>query len=234
MLRVIICDDQTVVREGLAAILSTDDEIEVVGLAGNGQEALALAAELEPDVVLMDLKMPVMNGVQATLRLRTRYPAVRVLVLTTYAEDGWVFDAVRAGAAGYLLKDTRRDDLVQAIKGTAAGQSFIAPAVAGKLMRHVAEAPPSVPPGAPGPGGPAAGTPLTDALTERELDVLRLLVKGHSNPEIARRLHLAPGTVRNYVSGILQKLGAQDRTQAAVMALQLDLVDERTGGAKSH
>jgi DNA-binding NarL/FixJ family response regulator len=220
MVRVIICDDQTVVREGLAAILSTDAEIEVVGLAGNGQEALALASQTQPDVVLMDLKMPVMNGVQATQRLRTQHPAVRVLILTTYAEDEWVFDAVRAGAAGYLVKDTRRDDLVAAVKGTAAGRSFLDPAVAGKLMQHVAEVPAPAPSPAP---------PGFEPLTERELDVLRLLAQGHSNPEIARRLHLAPGTVRNYVSTILQKLGAQDRTQAAVLALQRGLVSERPG-----
>jgi DNA-binding NarL/FixJ family response regulator len=221
MVRVIICDDQTVVREGLAAILSTDADIEVVGLAGNGQEALTLVAETQPDLVLMDLKMPVMNGVQATQRLRTSHPSVRVLVLTTYAEDDWVFDAVRAGAAGYLVKDTRRDDLVAAIKGTAAGQSFLDPAVAGKLMRSVAEAPPPT---------AAPALPGTESFTERELEVLRLLVQGHSNPEIGRRLHLAHGTVRNYVSGILQKLGAQDRTEAAVLALRRGLVSDRPGG----
>ena len=141
MIRVLICDDQTVVREGLAAILSTDDEIEVVGLACNGEEALALAATDRPDVVLMDLNMPVMNGVQATQRLRRSYPDVRVLVLTTYADEAWVIDAIRAGAAGYLLKDTRRDDLVAAIKGTAEGKSFLDPTVAGKLMRQMVAEP---------------------------------------------------------------------------------------------
>ena len=141
MIRVLICDDQTVVREGLAAILSTDDEIKLVGLARNGEEALALAATDRPDVVLMDLNMPVMNGIQATQRLRLRHPAVRVLVLTTYADDAWVMDAIRAGAAGYLLKDTRRDDLVAAIKGTAEGKSFLDPTVAGKLMRQMVAEP---------------------------------------------------------------------------------------------
>jgi DNA-binding NarL/FixJ family response regulator len=218
MIRVLICDDQTVVREGLAAILSTDPDIEVVALAGNGEEALAAVEQDLPDLVLMDLKMPVMNGVQATQRLRSRYSGVRVLILTTYADDDWVFDAVRSGASGYLLKDTRRDDLLAAIKGTMEGKSFVDPAVAGKLMRHVAAVPPAE------PLLPRDEAPL-EALSEREMEVLQLLVQGHSNPEIARRLHLAGGTVRNYVSTILQKLGVADRTQAAVAAIRRGLVD---------
>ena len=213
MVRVLICDDQTVVREGLAAILSTDPEIEVVGLAGDGREALDLVAETSPDVVLMDLKMPGLNGVQATQRLSREYPTVYVLVLTTFADDAWVLDSIRAGASGYLLKDTRRDELVAAIKGTAQGKSFLDPSVAGKVMQRVATMP------------AATSQPTLEAFTERELDVVRLLAEGHSNPEIARRLHLAPGTVRNYVSVILQKLGVSDRTQAAVVALKRGLVD---------
>jgi NarL family two-component system response regulator LiaR len=211
MIRVLICDDQAVVRDGLEAILSTDDEIEVVGVARHGEEALALAAERRPDVVLMDLKMPVMNGVQATERLRARQPAIRVLILTTYADDAWVLDAVRAGASGYLLKDTRRDHLVAAIKGTAAGQTFLDPGIAGKVLAQVTA-----------PAEPAK--PSTEALTERELGVLRLICRGYSNPEIAQQLHLAPGTVRNYVSSILQKMGVEDRTQAAIAAYQRGLV----------
>jgi DNA-binding NarL/FixJ family response regulator len=211
MIRVLICDDQTVVRDGLEAILSTDDEIEVVGVARNGQEAVDMAGHWQPDVALMDLKMPVLNGVQATERIRKRWPAVRVLILTTYADDAWVLDAVRAGASGYLLKDTRRDDLVAAIKGTAGGKTFIDPSVAGKLLAQLASPAPPPPP-------PAEG------LTERELAVLQLICSGFSNPDIAERLHLAQGTVRNYVSVILQKLGVEDRTQAAVVAYQRGLV----------
>lgn len=221
MVRVLICDDQTVVREGLAAILGTDDEIQVVGLARDGREAIALAAELQPDVVLMDLKMPVMNGVQAIQRLRSQHPSVHVLVLTTYADDEWVLDAVRAGARGYLLKDTRRDDLVDAVKGTASGKSYLDPSIAGKLMREVASQ----------PAATTADEGQVEGLTERELEVLRLMVLGHSNPEIAERLHLAPGTVRNYVSTILQKLNVEDRTQAAVVALQRGLVGRTAGKA---
>jgi DNA-binding NarL/FixJ family response regulator len=159
--------------------------------------------------------MPVMNGVQATQRLRRSYPDVRVLVLTTYADEAWVIDAIRAGAAGYLLKDTRRDDLVAAIKGTAEGKSFLDPAVAGKLMRQMTVE----------PAVRSVDTGQVEALTERELEVLRLLAQGYSNPEIAQKLHLAAGTVRNYVSTILQKLEVGDRTQAAVVALQRGLIN---------
>ena len=147
--------------------------------------------------------------------MRTRHPEVSVLVLTTYAEDDWLFDAIRAGASGYLLKDTRRDDLIAAIKGVSEGKSYLDPVVAGKLMQQVASTPPTL----------ASMETLAAPLTEREFDVLRLLVEGHSNPEIAARLHLAPGTVRNYVSVILQKLGVSDRTQAALVALKRGLAD---------
>ena len=215
MVRVLICDDQTVVREGLAAILGTDPEIQVVGLASHGAEALDLVPQTEPDVVLMDLQMPVMNGVQATQRLRRAYPDIYVLVLTTYAEDQWVLDAVRAGATGYLLKDTRRDELLDAIKGTVEGRSYLDPAVAGTVLQAATSPPPA-----------RQAEPLLDPFTEREQEILRLLVQGQNNPEIARRLHLAKGTVRNYVSVIFQKLGVSDRTQAAVVAMQRGLVDD--------
>lgn len=219
MVRVLIVDDQTVVREGLAAILSTDPEIEVVGLAGDGREALEMTAELQPDVVLMDLKMPVLDGVQATQKLQHRHPGISVLVLSTYADDDWVLSALRAGAAGYLLKDTRRETLIAAIKGTAEGRSYLDPTVAGTVVRQAVAGQAAV---APGP------SPL-EALTDRERQVLRLLARGYSNPEIARRLHLARGTVRNYVSAVLQKLGVADRTEAAVEALRRGLLDENGG-----
>ncbi len=214
MIRVLICDDQTVVREGLAAILGTDPDIEVTGLASNGREALELAQETVPDVVLMDLKMPIMNGVQATENFRRRYPELRVLVLTTYAGDQWVLDAIRAGAAGYLLKDTRRDALLDAVKGTAEGGTYLDPAIAGKVTQQVIS----------GSVRLRQEQLELETFTEREQEVLTLLAQGHSNPEIAGRLHLARGTVRNYVSAILQKLGVADRTQAAVVAIQRGLI----------
>jgi DNA-binding NarL/FixJ family response regulator len=162
----------------------------------------------------MDLKMPILNGVQTTQRLQRLYPKIFVLVLTTYADDEWVFDALQAGAAGYLLKDTRRDELIAAIKGTAQGGSYLDPAVAGRVMQQAVATPPA-----------AAAEAESETFTERELQVLRLVAKGYRNPEIAQRLHLAQGTVRNYVSVILQKLGVSDRTQAAVEALRRGLVD---------
>jgi DNA-binding NarL/FixJ family response regulator len=165
-----------------------------------------------PDVVLMDLKMPVMNGVQATRQIRIQFPKVRVLVLTTYDFDEWVFDAVRSGATGYLLKDTPRQALVDAILGTASGKSYIDPSVAGKLLNQV------------GQGTPMPDPSLETLLSEREREVLRLLAQGMSNPEIAHRLYLSEGTVRNYVSTILAKLGVADRTQAAVLAIRAGIV----------
>ena len=213
MIRVLICDDQTIVSEGLRVILSTDSEIEVVGIANDGAEALDLVPQIKPDVVLMDLKMPIMNGIQATRFIHEQYPDTRVLVLTTYDADEWVFDAIRGGAAGYILKDTPRDELIAAVKGTAAGQTHVDPNVAGKLFSHVSQ------------GTPPLDTSIAKTLTERERDVLRLLAQGLSNTDIAERLYLSEGTVRNYVSAIFTKLGVADRTQAAVIALRYGLAN---------
>jgi DNA-binding NarL/FixJ family response regulator len=213
MIRVLVCDDQWIVCEGLEAILSADSEIEVVGVAHDGVDALEKIPRVRPDVVLMDLKMPDMDGIQATRFIRDRYPHIKVLVLTTYGEDEWVFDAIRSGAAGYLLKGTPREALIDAVKGTAAGRTHIDPDIAGKLFDRVAQS-----------DIPAEATAIVDSLSERELDVLRLLARGFSNTDIAQRLFLSEGTVRNYVSAILSKLGVADRTQAAVLALRYGLV----------
>lgn len=213
MIKVLICDDQEVVREGLKALLGTASDIEVIGLAQDGDQALELIGQSKPDVVLMDLKMPIMNGIQSTRLIDERYPDVRVLVLTTYDADEWVFDAIRSGADGYLLKDTPREGLLKAIRDTAAGKTHVDPNVAGKLFAQVAR------------NVPLSDTSIADSLSERELDVLRLLARGLSNADIARRLHLSEGTVRNYVSAIFAKLDVSDRTQAAVMALRYGLVD---------
>jgi DNA-binding NarL/FixJ family response regulator len=214
MIRVLICDDQWIVCEGLEAILGGDPEIQVVGIAHDGAEALEQIPEARPDVVLMDLRMPGMNGIQATARIRERHPQVKVLVLTTYGTDEWVFDAIRSGAAGYLLKGTPRAMLLESVKGTAAGQTYVDPAVAGKLLGQIAQQ-----------TTPPPNQAILDALSERELDVLRLLARGLSNSEIASRLYLSPGTVRNYVSSVLGKLQVADRTHAAVLALRYGLVD---------
>lgn len=208
IIRVIICDDQSIIRDGLAMMLGLERDIEVVGLAQDGAEAVELTAQMEPDLVLMDLKMPGMNGIQATRQIRTHFPNTHVLVLTTYDDDEWVFDAVRAGAAGYLLKDMPREEVVKAVRGTVAGQSFVAPDVAPKLLRQVAaqqEQPASY---------------IINSLTGRETDVLRLLVQGLTNAEIASVLKLSEGTVRNHLSAIFTKLNVVDRTQAAVVALR--------------
>ena len=157
--------------------------------------------------------MPFMNGIQATRTIRTKYPKIRVLVLTTYDFDEWVFDAIRSGAAGYLLKDTPRELLVAAIQGTASGKSYVDPSVAGKLLDQISR------------GTAAPDATLAGLLSERERDVLRLLARGFSNPDIAQRLYLSEGTVRNYVSSIFSKLGVSDRTQAAVLALRAGLAD---------
>jgi DNA-binding NarL/FixJ family response regulator len=217
-MNVIICDDQAIIRDGLEMLLNLERDIEVVGLARDGAEAVELVTEHQPDLVLMDLKMPGMNGIEATRRIRARYPAVRVLVLTTYDDDEWVFDAIRAGAAGYLLKDTPREEVIKAVRGTVEGRSFVDPEVAGKLMSHVASqqtAPRSL---------------ITDKLTDREVDVLRVLARGFTNADIAAELHLSEGTVRNHVSAILAKLDVSDRTQAAVIAIRHGLASDQGSG----
>ncbi len=207
-MKVIICDDQAIVRDGLELLLKLEPDIEVVGLAQDGAEAVELAGRVCPDLVLMDLKMPGLNGVEATRRICARCPGTRVLVLTTFDDDEWVFDAVRAGAAGYLLKDTPRQQVVQAIRGTVEGRSYIDPAVAGKLLDQVA-------------GSQARpASQLASRLSERELDVLRLLARGLNNSAIAAQLHLSEGTVRNHISAIFARLEVTDRTQAAIIAIQ--------------
>ncbi len=215
MIRVLICDDQAVVRDGLEMILSADPDIQVVGAAADGLEALDLAAQTHPDLVLMDLKMPNMNGIQATQELLRRHPQLKVLVLTTYGDDEWVFDAVRSGAAGYLLKGTPRQELVRAVKGTLQGKTHVDPEVAGKLFAKVAQ------------GGGEASNRIAEELSERERDVLRLLALGRTNAEIADQLYLTRGTVRNYISAILNKLHVSDRTQAALLAVRYGLVDDK-------
>ncbi len=207
-MKLIICDDQAVIRDGLEMLLSLEKDIQVVGTAQDGEQALELVAKVAPDLVMMDLKMPGMNGIEATRRILAKFPEVKVLVLTTYDDDEWLFDAIRVGAHGYLLKDTPREQIVSAIRGTLEGKSYLDPAVAGKVM-HQASDQHSKP-----------ATLLTQKLTDREIGVLQMLAKGMNNSEIANQLHLSEGTVRNHVSAILEKLGVSDRTQAAVIAIQ--------------
>ena len=212
-MKIVICDDQAIMRDGLEMLLNLEKDIQVVGLAQDGAEAVEQVAQHQPDLVLMDLKMPGMNGIEATRQIRARYPAVKVLVLTTYDDDEWVFDAIRAGAAGYLLKDTPREEVLKAIRGTVGGKSFVDPAVAGKLLDQVAD------------GQTQPATLITDKLTRREVDILHQLARGLNNAAIAEQLYLSEGTVRNYVSAIFTKLDVSDRTQAAVIAIRHGLGD---------
>jgi len=204
--RVLITDDHGVVRQGLRMFLSLEPDFEVVGEARNGQEALQMARELRPDVVLMDLLMPVMDGVEATEAIRKELPEVEVVALTSVLEDVSVTGAVRAGAIGYLLKDTDSDELGRAIKAAAEGRVHLAPQAAARLMHEVRT-----------PESP-------EALTERESEVLKLLALGKANKQIAGTLYLSEKTVKAHVSAILMKLGVQSRTQAALYAVRTGLV----------
>jgi DNA-binding NarL/FixJ family response regulator len=212
MIRVLLCDDQEVVCQGLKAILGTSSEIEVAGLTNNGLEAINFIEKESVDVVLMDLKMPVMNGIQATREIKENFPLVKVLVLTTYDADAWLFDAVRNGADGYLLKDTSREALIHGIQEVHAGRTPGDTKVAGRLFSQLSSQP------LPG------DTTLGQDLTEREREILKLISHGLANADIAGKLFLSEGTVRNYVSAILEKLDVDDRTQAAVLALRFGLV----------
>jgi NarL family two-component system response regulator LiaR len=203
--RVLIVDDHGVVREGLRAYLELETDIQVVGEAKDGLEAVRRAAELQPDVVLMDLVMPNMDGVDATSRIKQQQPTTHVIILTSFLDDERVVPAIRAGATSYLLKDVAATDLARAIRGARAGQAQLHPEVARRLMQQVTT-----------PRKPDAGALLTD----REREVLRLLADGRSNKEIARSLVVSERTVKGHVSNILGKLGLQDRTQAALFAVR--------------
>jgi DNA-binding NarL/FixJ family response regulator len=208
--RVLAADDQRVVRDGLAMLLGLLPEVEVVGTASNGEEALALADQLEPDVILMDLRMPRVDGVEATRRLRASHPEIKVVVLTTYADDRSVLDALRAGALGYLTKDAGADEIRQALLRVSSGQASVDPAVQMHLVEAIATT--TYQP-APEPSSPSA-TELPDGLTPREAEVLKLIAAGLSNAEIAERLFVSEATVKSHVNHLFPKIGARDRAQA--------------------
>jgi DNA-binding NarL/FixJ family response regulator len=213
-LRVLVADDQRVVREGLATIVSSLPGMEVVALTADGAEAVALAAEYEPDVVLMDLRMPVMDGAQATSAIRSRHGATQVVVLTTYADDDSIITALSAGAMGYLTKDATREDIRRALEAAAAGQSVLDPAAQAALV-DAARAGTS---GGLAPATPPTPRELPDGLTEREAEVLALLAQGRSNTEIAQQLYVAEATVKTHINRIFAKTHSRDRTQAAAYA----------------
>jgi DNA-binding NarL/FixJ family response regulator len=214
-IRILLVDDQTMFREGLRVILSVQPDVEVVGEAANGEEALHLALKLRPQVILMDLRMPVMDGVEATRRLRTSLPESRVIMLTTFDDDEAVFEGLRAGASGYLLKDAPSEKLLEAIHAAGRGESFLQPSVAAKVVAEFARL---------SEQAPRRAQPLPEPLTERELEVLGVVATGASNKEIAERLFIAEGTVKNHLTNILNKLDARDRAQAVLKAKEMGIL----------
>jgi DNA-binding NarL/FixJ family response regulator len=213
-IRILLAEDQTLLRQGLRTILDLEPGLEVVGEASDGEQAVREAMRLQPDIVLMDIQMPERSGVEATALITAACPATRVIVLTTFDYEEYVFEAVKAGAMGYLLKDVPAPELVDTIRRVHAGESFIQPSVASKLLIEFGRRSDRLP---------------DEELTERERDVLGLLAAGNSNREIAAKLYLAEGTVKNYVSSILAKLHASNRTQAVALARDQGLLDSRSG-----
>lgn len=210
-IRVLVADDHAIVRKGIIALLATEKDIQVVGEASDGQSAVNQAGNLHPDVVLMDLVMPVMDGIQATQEITTRWPDIKVLVLTSFAADDKVFPAIKAGALGYLLKDSSPDHLLAAIHQVYRGEPSLEPSIARKVLQELVH--------------PPTTKQTTDPLTERELEVLRLVAQGGSNREIADQLVVAEWTVRTHVSNILSKLHLASRTQAALYALRTGIAN---------
>lgn len=213
-IRVLLVDDQRLMRDGLRTLLELESDLEVVGEASDGQQAVQAYAELKPDVVLMDIRMPTMNGVEATARLCQDWPEANLIILTTFDDDEYVFEGLRAGAKGYLLKDVSGEELATAVRAVAGGSALLGSAVARRVLAQFAGMTPVKPADA-----------LSESLSDRELEILQLIAEGLSNPEIAARLFLAEGTVKNYVSNILQKTNTRDRTQAVLKAQSLGLLD---------
>lgn len=215
-LRILLADDQSLFREALRTLLALQPDFEIVAEAANGERALALARVHRPDVVLMDLRMPVMGGVEATRRMPQACPSARVVVLTTFDEDGEIFEALRAGALGYLLKACSADKLNESVRAAAKGTSVLEPAVTAKMMAELSRL--------SAREGRKVSQPLADPLSARELAVLRLLARGCSNKEIGAGLHITEGTVKNHMTNVLGKLGVLDRTQAALRAREMGLI----------
>ena len=215
-IRLMLVDDQSLFREALRTLLALQDDFEIVAEAENGERAIALCRAHKPDVVLMDLRMPVMGGVESTRRILANTPSVRIVVLTTFEEDEEIFDAMRAGALGYLLKACSADKLCESVRAAAKGTSVLEPSVAARMMAELNRL--------TAREGRRPVTTLTDPLSEREIGVLKLLASGCSNKEIGVRLNITEGTVKNHMTNVLGKLGAMDRTQAALRARELGLI----------
>jgi DNA-binding NarL/FixJ family response regulator len=204
MIRILLADDQILFRQGLVSLLALEDDLEIVGQADNGQEAIALTEKLQPHVILMDVRMPICDGVVATREIHHRYPAIRILVLTTFDEDEYIFKSLQVGASGYLLKNTPSSQLAAAIRMVYQGYSQLGPTIASKLFSQIHL--------------PVLKEDLRHLFSSRELEVLILLAQGKNNREIAQALHITEGTVKNHITRILCQLGLRDRTQAALWA----------------
>jgi DNA-binding NarL/FixJ family response regulator len=214
-IKILIVDDQSLFREGLKTLLAVQPDFEVVGEASNGEEALRLSATLKPGVILMDLRMPVLDGVRTTERLREVMPDARVIMLTTFDDDDLVFDGLRAGATGYLLKDVSSEKLFEAIRAAAKGEYFLLPSITAKVIAEFSRLPRAV---------NHRQSELAESLSPRELEILRLVATGVSNKEIADRLVISEGTVKNHLSSILSKLSVKDRLQAVIKARELGIL----------
>ncbi len=214
-IRVLIVDDQALFREGLNTILSVHEEFQVIGEAANGEEALRLAVQLQPQVILMDLRMPIMDGVRATQLISSQAPNCKVIVLTTFDDDESIFDGLRAGAVGYLLKDVASEKLFEAIRATARGEYFLLPSVTAKVMAEfsrISQAKPKI------------DELLIEPLSSREIEILKCIALGDSNKQIAEKLFIAEGTVKNHVTNILSKLSVKDRAQAVIRSKNLGII----------
>ena len=214
-IRILLVDDQRLMRDGLRTLLELEPDLDVVGEVSNGQEAVQIYPDLQPNVVLMDIRMPVMNGVEATERLCQDWPDAKIIILTTFDDDAYVFDGIRAGAKGYLLKDVSGEELATAVRAVSSGSALLGSSVAQRVLAQFA-----------GLAASKSTSALPEPLSDRELEILQLIAEGLSNPEIAARLFLAEGTVKNYVSNILQKTDTRDRTQAVLKAQSLGLLQK--------
>lgn len=215
LIRVLLVDDQRLMRDGLRTLIELETDLDVAGEAEDGLQAQTAYRDLGPDIVLMDVRMPNMNGVEATRRIKADWPEANILILTTFDDDEYIFEGLRAGASGYLLKDVSGKELAEAIRTVANGGTLIAPSVARKVVSEFARLKPAT---------EKSAETLPEPLSEREIEILQVLAQGHTNKEIADHLYLAEGTVKNYVTSILQKIGARDRTQAAIRARELGIL----------
>ncbi len=215
LIRVLLVDDQRLMRDGLRTLIELETDLDVAGEAEDGLQAVTAYRDLGPDIVLMDVRMPNLNGVEATRRIKADWPEANILILTTFDDDEYIFEGLRAGASGYLLKDVSGKELAEAIRTVANGGTLIAPSVARKVVSEFARLKPAP---------KEISETLPDPLSEREIEILKVVAQGHTNKEIADQLYLAEGTVKNYVTSILQKIGARDRTQAAIRARELGIL----------